>query len=280
MKLLTDRAGVTALVETSRFRHFILGVIVLNAIVLGLETSDAAMKLAGTFLVTIDRICLAIFVIELALKLTAYRLAFFRDGWNIFDFVIVAISLAPSSEGLSVLRSLRILRVLKAISLIPSLRRVIEGLITALPGMASVFALMSLIFYVAAVMATKLFGASFEEWFGTIGLSAYTLFQVMTLESWSMGIVRPVMEVYPWAWAFFLPFILVTTFAVVNLIVGLVVNSMQDAHATESNAQTDEYRDAVLRRLTRMEERLEALAPSQPEGRSREPAGSEGQHDR
>jgi voltage-gated sodium channel len=154
------------------------------------------------------------------------------------------------------LRALRILRVLRVVSAVPSLRRVVEGLLTALPGMGSVFLLMSIIFYIGAVMATKLFGASFPEWFGSIGASLYTLFQVMTLESWSMGIVRPVLDVYPYAWAFFVPFIMVTTFAVVNLIVGLVVNSMQDAHAAESNAATDAYRDEVLDRLRKIEERL------------------------
>jgi len=118
---------------------------------------------------------------------------------------------------------------------------------------------MSLIFYIGAVMATKLFGSSFPEWFGTIGDSAYSLFQIMTLESWSMGIVRPVMEVYPQAWAFFVPFIMVTTFAVVNLLVGLIVNSMQDAHAEESNAATDAYRDEVLKRLSEIEARIDGL---------------------
>jgi voltage-gated sodium channel len=141
--------------------------------------------------------------------------------------------------------------------------------------MASVFALMSLIFYIGAVMATKLFGAGFPEWFGTLGRSAYSLFQIMTLESWSMGIVRPVMETNPLAWVFFIPFILVTTFAVVNLIVGLVVNSMQEAHAEESNALTDEYRDSVLARLARIEAAVETLASREPERGGGEPAGGE-----
>jgi voltage-gated sodium channel len=132
----------------------------------------------------------------------------------------------------------------------------VEGFITALPGMGSVFLLMAIIFYIGSVMATKLFGDSFPEWFGTLGRSAYSLFQIMTLESWSMGVVRPVMEVYPYAWAFFVPFILVTTFAVVNLLVGLVVNSMQDAHSEESNEKTDAYRDEVLTRLAAIESRL------------------------
>jgi voltage-gated sodium channel len=163
--------------------------------------------------------------------------------------------------------------VLRAISIVPSLRRVVEGLVNALPGMGSVFGLMSLIFYIGAVMATKLFGAAFDEWFGTIGRSAYSLFQIMTLESWSMGIVRPVMEVYPWAWMFFVPFILVTTFAVVNLVVGLVVNSMQEAHSEEANAQTDEYRESVLAKLAAIEARLDALPLDQPERRRGQPAG-------
>ncbi len=273
------REGLAELVETARFRNFILAVIVVNAVVLGLETSATVMAVAGPLLKAIDALCLAIFVLEIALKLGAFRWTFFRDGWNVFDFLIVGISLLPAVEGLSVLRSLRILRVLKAISLVPSLRRVIEGLISALPGMASVFALMSLIFYIAAVMATKLFGAAFPDWFGTIGLSAYSLFQIMTLESWSMGIVRPVMEIYPLAWAFFVPFILVTTFAVVNLIVGLVVNSMQDAHAVESNAQTDEYRDAVIGRLKRIEAQLDKLSLHEPKGGGGEPSGGERERD-
>lgn len=269
------RVRLAAFIETARFRNFILGVIILNAVILGLETSDAAMAVAGPVLIALDRLCLAIFVVEIALKLLAYRAAFFRSGWNLFDFTIVGISLLPASGGLSVLRALRILRVLRAISLVPSLRRVIEGLISALPGMASVFALMSLLFYIGAVMTTKMFGDSFPEWFGSIGHSAYSLFQIMTLESWSMGIVRPVMEVYPYAWVFFLPFILVTTFAVVNLIVGLVVNSMQEAHSEESVAQTDEYRENVLLRLERIDAMLATLTPHAAEGGGGEPAGGQ-----
>ncbi|MDC1036080.1 ion transporter, partial [bacterium] len=189
----------------------------------------------GTFIGILDRICLAIFVVELALKLLAYRFRFFRDGWNIFDFAIVAVSLVPAAQSLSVLRSLRILRILRVVSVAPRLRRVVEGFITALPGMASVFLLMGIIFYIGSVISTKLFGADFPQWFGSLGQSAYSLFQIMTLESWSMGIVRPVMEVYPYAWVFFVPFIMVTTFAVVNLLVGLIVNSMQDAHSEEAD---------------------------------------------
>ena len=272
-----SRTALGDWIESARVRHAILAVIVLNAIVLGLETSETAMAAAGPLLVVLDRACLAVFVVEIGIKLYAFRLGFFRSGWNLFDFVIVGIALIPATGGLSVLRALRILRVLRAVSIVPSLRRVVEGLVNALPGMGSVFGLMSLIFYIAAVMATNLFGATFDEWFGTIGRSAYSLFQIMTLESWSMGIVRPVMEVFPWAWMFFVPFILITTFAVVNLVVGLVVNSMQEAHSEEANAQTDEYRGAVLERLTSIEARIEALAAGEAEHRRGEPAGEDRQ---
>ncbi len=250
------RARVQAWVEQPRVRNTILAVILANAVLLGMETSAALMAVAGDWIVALDRVCLAFFVVEITIKLYALRLGYFRSGWNVFDFVIVGIALIPAAHALSVLRAMRILRLLRVLSVAPSLRRVVEGFVTALPGMGSVFVLMALLFYIGSVMATKLFGVSFPEWFGSLGASAYSLFQIMTLESWSMGIVRPVMQVYPWAWAFFVPFILVTTFAVVNLLVGLIVNSMHDAHSEEENAQTDSYRDEVLRRLQAIEDKL------------------------
>lgn len=251
------RARLAAWLESAPVRNSIVAVIVFNAVVLGMETSPPIMAAAGPVVIALDRACLGIFTVEIVLKLVAFGPRFFRSGWNVFDFAIVGIALVPAGQGLSVLRALRILRVLRVIGAAPRLRRVVEGFVTALPGMGSVFLLMAIIFYIGAVMATKLFAASFPDWFGSIGASLYTLFQIMTLESWSMGIVRPVLAVYPYAWLFFVPFIMMTTFAVVNLLVGLIVNSMQDAHAEESNAATDAYRDEVLERLRKIEERLE-----------------------
>ncbi len=253
---MTMRKSVAAFLDRPYVRNGIIIVILFNAVILGLETSDTIMRIAGPLIRALDTLCLAIFVIEILAKLFAHRLQFFRSGWNVFDFVIVGIALVPAAQSLSVLRALRILRVLRVISATRSLRRVVEGFLTALPGMGSVFMLMSLIFYIGSVMATKLFGDTFPEWFGDLGLSAYSLFQIMTLESWSMGIVRPVMEQYPYAWAFFIPFIMVTTFAVVNLLVGLIVNSMQDAHHAEDNAATDVYRDEVMHKLEEIERLL------------------------
>mgnify|MGYP003707467653 CR=1 FL=1 len=253
------RQIVADILAKQSVKNFVTAVILFNAIILGMETSDTVMATAGDLLKLLDHICLAIFVIEIVAKIYAHRMEFFKSGWNIFDFLIISLSLSPSGEGFAVLRAMRILRLLRMVSIAPTLRRVVEAFVSALPGMASVFLLMGLIFYIASVMATTLFSEAFPQWFGSLGASAYSLFQIMTLESWSMGIVRPVMEVYPYAWMFFVPFILVTTFAVVNLVVGLVVNSMQDAHAEESNAATDDYRQEVVDRLDRIEAALADL---------------------
>ena len=250
---------IKTLISSRAFSNFILSVILLNAVVLGLQTSKDLMASSGTVLDLVDNVCLGIFTIEIILKLIVHRHRFFLSGWNNFDFVIVGISLIPGAGGLSVLRAMRIMRVLRVVSIAPSLRRVVEGFISALPGMISVFALMALIFYIAGVMATKLFADTFPEWFGTLGESLYSLFQIMTLESWSMGIVRPVMEVHPYAWAFFVPFIMVTTFAVVNLVVGLIVTSMEGENEAEDNKLTGEFRDDVMAKFDDLAAKIDAL---------------------
>ena len=232
---LRARAGVW--IESKRVQSIIIGVIVLNAIILGLETSPTITGAIGELLTVLDRICLAIFVVELAIKLWAHGWRFFTDGWNVFDLLVVVIALVPAAGPLAVLRGLRILRVLRLVSAIPQLRFIVTTLISALPGIASIGALLGLIFYVFAVMATSLFGHSFPDWFGSVGDSLYSLFQIMTLESWSMGIVRPVMEVYPWAWAFFVPFILVSSFTILNLFVAVIVDTMQTLQADKVKAE-------------------------------------------
>ena len=230
----TFRGRLAALAEDPRFQRAIIALIVVNAITLGLETSPAIMASAGSVLVALDRVVLAIFVAELAIRIGAYGRDFFRDPWSIFDFVVVGLALAPSTENFSVLRALRVLRVLRLITAVPQMRRVVGGLLSALPGLGSVVAILALIFYVAAVMATQLFGEDFPQWFGTLWKSLYSLFQIMTLESWSMGIVRPVMETHPYAWAFFVPFILIATFTMLNLFIAVVVNAMQSYHDMEA----------------------------------------------
>jgi voltage-gated sodium channel len=160
--------------------------------------------------------------------MVAYGRSFWRSGWRIFDFVVVSIALVPGAGPWAVLRALRVLRVLRLLTVVPSLRRVVAAFLHAIPGLLGVMAVMAIFFYTAAVLATKLFAGTFPQWFGSIGASLYSLFQIMTLESWSMGIVRPVMEVHPWAWAFFVPFIIITTFTILNLFIGIIVSTMQE----------------------------------------------------
>ena len=253
---------VARVLATRRFEAFITALIVLNAITLGLETFPAVMERMGGVLIALDRAFLAVFVVEIALRLWVHRLAFFRDPWNVFDFTIVAIALVPSSGPFAVLRALRVLRVLRLISTVQSLKRVVGALVEALPGMGSIIVLMALVFYVFSVMAAKLFGASFPEWFGGLGASAYSLFQIMTLESWSMGIVRPVMEEYPYAWAFFVPFILSTTFVVLNLFIGIIVSAMQAEHdemAVEERQGLKADNEEILTELRALRAEVSAL---------------------
>ncbi len=247
------RSRVLKLVENQIFQNCIMVLIVVNAVMLGLETSATVMAWAGFFLTLFDQIVIAVFCVEILLRLYAHRLAFFRDPWSVFDFVVVTITLMPASESLSVLRALRILRVLRLVSAVPRLRRVVTALLRAVPGVASISALLLLVFYVFAVIATKLFGGAFPDWFGTIGESMYSLFQVMTLESWSMGIVRPVMEVYPWAWAVFVTFIVLSSFTVLNLFIAIIIDSMQSLHEEEQGRVAEET-GHVVRREFRLHE--------------------------
>lgn len=244
------RARVAAFVESDRVQHVIITLIVLNAVTLGMETSQYMMREYGPWFHAFDAFVLTVFVVEILAKLFGRGLRFFRDGWNVFDMVIVGIALLPASGPLAVLRALRILRVLRLMSVVPQMRIVIQALVSAIPGMVSIVGLIALIFYVAAVLATNFFGPLFDEWFGSVGASMYSLFQIMTLESWSMGIVRPVMKEYPYAWAFFIPFIMITTFAVINLFIGVIVDAMQSQHRQEAKEIEDhvDSETAILRR--------------------------------
>ena len=229
-----DRTALQRFLERADVQRAVLALIVLNAVVLGLETSDALMARHGAWLQLLDQAMLTVFVLEIGLRLMALRGAFFRDPWSVFDFAVVAIALIPASGPFAVLRALRVLRVLRVLTLVPSMRRVVGGLLAALPGLGSIAMVLLLVYYVFGVIATQVFGDRFPDWFGTLGRSLYTLFQVMTLESWSMGIVRPLMEVFPYAWTFFIPFILVATFTMLNLFIGVIVSAMQSFASSDA----------------------------------------------
>jgi voltage-gated sodium channel len=245
-----SRIRLAKWIESGRVQSFIIIAILLNALILGLETSTTVMSSFSGILIALDKLCLAVFVAELAVKMFCYRLTFWRSGWNIFDFLVVAIALVPGAGVWAVLRSLRVLRILRLLTAIPSLKKVVAAFVHSIPGLASVMALMAIFFYTMGVLATGLFGESHPQWFGSLGASLYTLFQVMTLESWSMGIVRPVMETHPWAFAFFVPFIIIATFTILNLFIGIIVSTMQELSlAPEITASADPEVLALLERI-------------------------------
>ncbi len=253
------RTRVGAWVTSQGVQRVIIALIVVNAVTLGLETSTAVMAAYGDLLHVADRAILAVFVAEIAAKLFAFGWRFFRDPWNVFDFLVVGIALVPASGPLAVLRTLRVLRVLRLISTVPRLRMIVEALLHAVPGIGAIAGLLLLIFYVGAVMATGLFGADFPDWFGSLGRSMYTLFQIMTLESWSMGIARPVMVEYPYAWLFFVPFILIATFTMLNLFIAVIVNTMQEMQARQLAEGQDEIEATVHDDTARLLDELAAL---------------------
>ncbi|MDZ7871630.1 MAG: ion transporter [Rheinheimera sp.] len=253
------RTRIQTFVELPRFGQLILLLILLNAVLLGMETSTALMAQYGSTLLLLDKLLLGVFVVELVLRIFAYRAAFFKDPWSLFDFAVVTIALIPASGPLAVLRSLRVLRVLRVLSMVPSMRRVVSALLGSLPGLSSIALVLVLIYYVFAVMATKIFGAAFPEWFGSIGASFYTLFQVMTLESWSMGIARPVMEQFPYAWLFFVPFILVATFTMLNLFIAIIVNTMQTFSEEEHALERQQDKQAEVQEQQQLHAELKAI---------------------
>ena len=264
-------------VESTPFQNSILIVIVINSIIMGLQTSRTIMDAIGTVLNVLDYICLGIFVIELLLKIIAYGFRFFTDGWNWFDLVVVVCSLISGLSFLKVLRVFRIFRVfrtLKAlkgirafrlVSRLDKLRLVFEAIRKSIPGISWSGALLLIIYYIFALIGTTLFGIAFPDWFGSIGKSMYTLFQVMTLESWSMGISRPVMEIYSWAWIYFVPFVLLSSFVIMNVVVGIVVNSISEVQMElskekeERRKQKESGGNTEISKEEQIKEQLSAL---------------------
>jgi voltage-gated sodium channel len=238
-------AKLRAIVDHPRTERVIMTLIIINAITLGLQTSKTVMASYGPILELFDDIIVWVFVIEVSTRIIVHRTAFFKDPWSVFDFVVVAISIIPASQTFSVLRALRILRALRLITAIPTLKAVVAGLLAALPGMGSIVLLIGLLYYVFAVIAVKLYGPEFPELFGTLGKSFFTLFTVMTLEGWVDGVVKPIMEKFPRAWIFFITFIVVTTFMVLNLFIGVVVNAMQEEHAKAEKLELEHEREIV-----------------------------------
>ncbi len=253
---------IKRIVENSIFQNFIIGIIILNGVTMGFETSPEFSTKYHLFLELFNTFVLTVFVIEIVMRIYVYKKSFFTDGWSLFDFAIVTLSLMPTSGGFEIFRILRVFRLFRLITVVPQMRKIITALINIIPGIASIVGLMSLFFYIFAIMATQLFAEEFPQWFGTLGESLYTLFQIMTLESWSMGIVRPIMEIYPYAWVFFVPFIFLVTFIMINLIISIVVDAMNEMNAKEEINLTqhiDDKEDVMSSEIKKLRDEITEL---------------------
>ena len=241
--------GLKKVVDHKAFQGFILFIIVFNSVVMGIETisglPDKVVLVLGLF----NNVCLWIFIIEMLLKFLADGMDYFKDPWNWFDMVIIGTSLISALPFMAALRAFRVLRVLRSLKALRSMRLVssihhlqiiLVAIVRSVPSILWTGLLMILIYYIFALIGVNLFGQAFPDWFGTVGKAMYTLFQVMTLESWSMGISRPVMEVYSAAWLYFVPFVLISSFIVMNVVVGIVVNSISEVTAEDTKKGTDE----------------------------------------
>jgi voltage-gated sodium channel len=255
------RAKVRQIVEAKSFQRTIMAVIVGNAVTLGLETVPNLSDRTLSLLHTLDTIALTVFVVELLAKFYVYRLGFFRNAWNVFDLLVVGVALVPAAGGFSVLRALRVLRVLRLISGIESMRRVVATLLAAIPGAASIVGLLALVVYVSAVMATSLFGPKVPQHFGDLGQSLWTLFQTLTGEAWP-DIADDVIAEYPMAWIFFLIFILISTFVVLNLFLAVIVSAMEsvkDAEEAEMEAALEETEADIKAELALLRQEIRDL---------------------
>ena len=251
-------------VDSKAFQNTILIVIVINSIILGLQTSSIITASIGGVLEILDMICLGIFIIEMLLKMIAYKfVGYFKSAWNWFDFIIIITSVL---SGLAVLSSIRILRVFRVFRSLKGLRgfKMIGAIGKSIPGMSWTAFLLLIIYYIFSIIGVTQFGERFPEWFGDIPKAMYTLFQVMTLESWSMGISRPVMEVFDFAWAYFVPFVLISSFVMMNVVVGIVVNAIsevaefnkKEVHEENGTADIKAEIDAVKEHLSKLEDML------------------------
>jgi voltage-gated sodium channel len=244
------RKKVQAWIETSEFEHFILGIIIVNAVTLGMEAVPVIVNKWHFILTPIDYIAVSIFIVEILLKLYCYQWRFFTSNWNIFDFIVIGFCIIPVFGNISVIRALRVLRLLRLISIIPKFRLIIQGFFESLYGLISVASLLCIFLYVGAVIASKIFGPAFPEYFGTLPDSLFSMFQIMTLEGWP-DIARKVMGVFPYAWIFFVPFIMLTTFTIFNLLIGIIVNSMEKVHGEDIDQ--DAVNEEVLSKLLQAE---------------------------
>ncbi|MFY0625077.1 MAG: ion transporter [Reichenbachiella sp.] len=258
--MANHREKLGEFLESRHVQHFIVTLIVINSVSIGMETSKPWMESYGRWFDFVDNAILMVFVLEIVLKLYAFGFKFFKDAWNIFDFTIVAIAVIPAAAAFSVFRTMRILRTLRLVKNVPKLRIIIEALIKSIPSIGWISVLLVTVFYIFAVLATNLYGDAFPHWFGDIGDSMFTLFQVMTLESWSSGIARPMMESMPYAYFFFIPFILIATYTTLNIFIAIVVNTMNELHHKDTKADDMVIRDIIMYEFEKTQSKIDKLS--------------------
>lgn len=219
-------------VESHWFQRLIVGVILFNGAIIGMETYAALNQKFGGLLHSLDQICLFIFVLEIVIKIIACGkrpLDFFKNGWNLFDFIIVSAALLPGiQDQATVLRLIRLLRVLRLLSALPGLQVLILALLRSIPSIGQMALLASLLFYIYAIIGTTLFGTHDPQHWGSLHIALLSLFRTLTLEDWT-DLMYKGMELYPWAWIFFVSFVLLATFIIFNMLIGVILNSMADA---------------------------------------------------
>jgi voltage-gated sodium channel len=231
--------------ESGAFQGFIFAVIVANAITLGLQTYDSIEREVGGLLDLLDAIFLGIFVVELAIRITAYGRHpqnFFRDGWNVFDFVVIAAAFAPGvRENATLLRIVRLLRVVRLVTVLPDLRIVLKAMAHSVPPITGLAILTILLMYVYGMIGWILFHEDLPNEWGTIGQSMLNLFVVLTLESWP-DLLQDAMDVHRWSWIYFVSYVLLASFLVINMLIGIVINSMEEVRAAEREQLAEKRR--------------------------------------
>jgi voltage-gated sodium channel len=241
------QAALSRLVEGERFHSAVLIAVVVNALVLGVDTYTALPAAVHAWCQRLDTFFVLLFAFELTLKLVAWRARFFTNAWNIFDFVVVAGSFVAAGP-FTILRALRVLRTLRLVSTVPEMRRVVEALIRAIPGISAILAVLTVFFYVGAVLTTSLFANDHPELFGALGQSTITLFQLMLFDNWA-DVLRAVGATNWWAPVFFIAFTVVTAFAVLNLFIAVMVDALRTEHdrLQDRDIETLEHHQKVAR---------------------------------
>lgn len=226
-----DFSIMNTFIHSRLFQGFVLGVIILDSIVLGALTFSFLKN--NSILIAIDRMCLLFFCIEMCVKILALRKEFFLSKWNLFDLFVVVLSALPTTiiGNIAILRLFRVLRATRLSSSVPQLRFVIAVITRSIPSVISIGVLLLLVYYIYAVLGTQLFATAAPEYFGDLGKSFFTLFQVMTGESWSGAIARPIMQIYPYAWIYFISYMIIVSFIVLNMVIGVIVDSISEIKA-------------------------------------------------